>query len=333
MSNALSPYETLIQQVRQEREKNLLKAERGWLTLAGLFHLHEGENTFGSGAENDVVLPTTAPAQAGVFVLKNGAVSIQAKAGLQMLCNGGHLPAGALADDQAEAPDFLTIGKITLVAIRRGSQHYIRMWNADNPARKEFTGLRFFPVNSDLCINVEFTPYNPPLPITITDVLGNEHEVPHIGYVTFEWGGQECCLQAIGDQKSLYFSFRDPTNGDTTYGGGRELEADLPYEILNGKVWPWSYADHENRYLNVAETLRHAICANPHLKVHVANGYYDLATPYFATHYTFNRLGLEPELRSNISMSYYEAGHMMYVHMPSLKKLKEELAKFIRSAV
>ncbi len=227
MSNALSPYETLIQQVRQEREKNLLKAERGWLTLAGLFHLHEGENTFGSGAENDVVLPTTAPAQAGVFVLKNGAVSIRAKAGLPMLCNGGRLPEGALADDQAEAPDFLTIGKLTLVTIRRGSQHYIRMWNVDNPARKEFTGLRFYPVNPDLRISAEFTPYNPPLPIIITDVLGNEHEVPHIGYVTFEWGGQECRLQAIGDQKSLYFSFRDATNGDTTYGGGRELEAGL----------------------------------------------------------------------------------------------------------
>jgi carboxypeptidase C (cathepsin A) len=114
---------------------------------------------------------------------------------------------------------------------------------------------------------------------------------------------------------------------------GLKFESDLPYEILNGKVWPWSYADHENRYLNVAETLRHAICANPHLKVHVANGYYDLATPYFATRYTFNRLGLEPELRGNVSMSYYEAGHMMYVHMPSLKRLKEELAKFIQDAI
>jgi carboxypeptidase C (cathepsin A) len=110
------------------------------------------------------------------------------------------------------------------------------------------------------------------------------------------------------------------------------FESDLPYEIMNGKVWPWSYADHENRYVNVAETLRHAICVNNHLKVHVANGFFDLATPYFATRYTFNRLGLEPELRGNITMSYYEAGHMMYVHMPSLKRLKEELVKFIQQS-
>jgi carboxypeptidase C (cathepsin A) len=75
------------------------------------------------------------------------------------------------------------------------------------------------------------------------------------------------------------------------------------------------------------------MCVNPHLKVHVANGYYDLATPYFATRYTFNRLGLEKELQGNISMSYYEAGHMMYVHAPSIKRLKGELARFIQEAV
>jgi carboxypeptidase C (cathepsin A) len=112
-----------------------------------------------------------------------------------------------------------------------------------------------------------------------------------------------------------------------------KFESDLPYEVMNGKVWPWSYADHENRYVNVAETLRHAMCANPHLKVHVANGYYDLATPFLATEYTFNRLGLEKELQERISMSYYEAGHMMYIHLPSLQRLKQNLAGFLQSAM
>jgi carboxypeptidase C (cathepsin A) len=112
-----------------------------------------------------------------------------------------------------------------------------------------------------------------------------------------------------------------------------DFKSDLPYEIMNSKVWPWSYADHENRYVNVAETLRHAMCVNPHLKVHVANGYYDLATPYFATRYTINHLNLEKELEGHITMSYYEAGHMMYVHLPSINQLKKDLAKFIQSAI
>ncbi len=115
----------------------------------------------------------------------------------------------------------------------------------------------------------------------------------------------------------------------------RELNftVDLPYEILNGKVWPWSYAEHENRYVEVSETLRRAMTINPYLKVYVANGFYDLATPYFATQYTFNHMQLDPSLRSNLSMGYFEAGHMMYIHIPSLEKLKGELAGFIDSSI
>ena len=72
---------------------------------------------------------------------------------------------------------------------------------------------------------------------------------------------------------------------------------------------------------------------NPHLKVFVANGYYDLATPYFATEYTLNHLGLEPDLQANIKLAYYEAGHMMYIHIPALVQLKADLANFLASAV
>ena len=112
-----------------------------------------------------------------------------------------------------------------------------------------------------------------------------------------------------------------------------KFESDLPYEILSEKVWPWSYSAFENQYLNVAETMRKAMTYNSHLKVFVANGYYDLGTPYFATEYTLNHLGLNQSLQKNVSMGYYEAGHMMYIHMPSLKKLKADLVKFIQSAI
>jgi carboxypeptidase C (cathepsin A) len=111
------------------------------------------------------------------------------------------------------------------------------------------------------------------------------------------------------------------------------FEKDLPYEILNFKVWPWSYAEHENRYLDVAETLRKAMSINPFLKIFVANGYYDLATPFTAAEYTFTHLELDPELQPNLTMTYYPAGHMMYIHLPSLAKLKADLATFIRQAL
>ncbi|HEY3289205.1 MAG TPA: peptidase S10, partial [Anaerolineae bacterium] len=114
--------------------------------------------------------------------------------------------------------------------------------------------------------------------------------------------------------------------------GWLNYESDLPYETLNPRVWPWSYAEFENQFVNVSDTLRKAMTINPYLKLYIANGYYDMATPYFATEYTIAHLGLDASLRSNISMGYYEAGHMMYVHLPSLAKLKDELTRFVRAA-
>ena len=115
----------------------------------------------------------------------------------------------------------------------------------------------------------------------------------------------------------------------------RELnfEKDIPYEILTGHVWPWSYAEHENRFVYVSETLRRAMTINPFLKVFLANGYYDLATPYFASEYTFNHLGLDKSLQGNLSMGYYEAGHMMYIHQPALAQLKKDLTNFIENSI
>lgn len=115
----------------------------------------------------------------------------------------------------------------------------------------------------------------------------------------------------------------------------RELqyENDKVYEILTGRVQPWSYASSQNRYVNVSETLRSAMTKNQHLKVFVASGYYDLATPLAGAEYTISHLGLNPSLRSNISIRYYEAGHMMYIRLADLAKLKTDIADFMQSAI
>ncbi len=108
---------------------------------------------------------------------------------------------------------------------------------------------------------------------------------------------------------------------------------DRVYEILTAKVQPWDYSKYQNQYVNVSESLRRAMTANPYLRVFVANGYYDLATPYFATEYTFNHLELDPTLQDHVTMGYYEAGHMMYAHRPSLAKLKADLVAFVEAAL
>ncbi|MGD1894443.1 MAG: S10 family peptidase [Cyclobacteriaceae bacterium] len=145
------------------------------------------------------------------------------------------------------------------------------------------------------------------------------------------------------DDAGEFYEF-DPSYSATIYGpyttainaylkADLEYENDLPYEILTGRVRPWNYSNVQNEFLNVAETLRSAMSVNPFLKVHVFNGYYDLATPYFATDYTFNHMFLNEELEDNISMSFYESGHMMYIHQPSLVKMKQEVDQFIEQTL
>ena len=107
-----------------------------------------------------------------------------------------------------------------------------------------------------------------------------------------------------------------------------EVEEERVYEILTGQVHPWDYDEFTNRYVTASETLRRSMSDNPYLKVFAACGYYDLATPWYAMQYTRDHLGLAPELRKNFTMEYYEAGHMMYVHEPSLVKLRKDLLKF-----
>ena len=113
--------------------------------------------------------------------------------------------------------------------------------------------------------------------------------------------------------------------------GELKYKDDTPYAV-SGDVRPWSYDNVQNQYLNTAETLRSAMAQNQFLKVFVANGYYDGATPFFATEYTFFQTDLGGDLKGRVAFGYYEAGHMMYIHKPSHDKLKADLAAFIKDA-
>lgn len=109
-----------------------------------------------------------------------------------------------------------------------------------------------------------------------------------------------------------------------------QWETDLEYKVL-ASIHPWNYNKAVNQYLNVGEALRDVMTKNEALKVFVASGYYDLATPYFATDYTLNHLNLNPSLRSHITEKYYDGGHMMYVQYPNLVKLKKDIAEFFKN--
>ncbi len=109
-----------------------------------------------------------------------------------------------------------------------------------------------------------------------------------------------------------------------------KYEVDAPY-IVHAPIWDkWSWKGFENRYVNVGSSLRKAMQANPHLRVYVASGYYDLGTPHAAGDYTINHLGLRDGARDRVRISYFEAGHMMYIHQPSLLRMAKELRAFVK---
>ena len=109
-------------------------------------------------------------------------------------------------------------------------------------------------------------------------------------------------------------------------------QSDAPYRLHAPLHKSWGWKGYENRYVAAGEALRRALQANPALKVHVASGYYDLATPHAAGDYSLAHLGLREDLRANIQTSYYEAGHMMYIERAGRQRLARELRQFVRRA-
>ncbi len=104
--------------------------------------------------------------------------------------------------------------------------------------------------------------------------------------------------------------------------------SDVPYFILGEGVGGWDWQQ-QMGYPATTDQLKDALAKNPHMKVLIASGYYDLATPYRAVEHTLAGLALDPSLRQNITIERYESGHMMYVHAPSLHKLKQDGAALI----
>jgi carboxypeptidase C (cathepsin A) len=101
---------------------------------------------------------------------------------------------------------------------------------------------------------------------------------------------------------------------------------------LGGGVGPWNW-NANGYYAETSSALKSAMAKNPYMKIFIGSGYYDMATPYFATEYTLAAMNLDPTLRRNVSVSYYESGHMMYIERNSLRKLKEDVTVFMQSAI
>ena len=120
---------------------------------------------------------------------------------------------------------------------------------------------------------------------------------------------------------------------NTYVRGELGFKSDVEYYILGGGITsPWNW-NTNNAYADTSIPLKNAMAKNPYMKIFLAQGYYDMATPFYAAEYTVSAMNLDPQLRRNVSFAYYEAGHMMYIEKNSLKKLKEDAASFIQTSL
>jgi uncharacterized protein (DUF1684 family) len=230
-------YRAEVRKWRAEREAQL-KADGGWLTVAGLFWLKEGDNRFGTDPAGDIVLPPgSAPAKAGVFALSGERVTVSLLPGASGRV-GGRAVEGAVAlrADTSGAADVLAMGDLSMNVIERGGRYGIRLKDRNNPARKSFTGLKWFDVKEDYRVEARWVAYPQPKPVRLPNVLGQVETMPSPGYAEFTLAGQPLRLDGVLESpraEQLFFIMRDQTSGKETYGGGRFLYSSLP---KGGKV-------------------------------------------------------------------------------------------------
>jgi uncharacterized protein (DUF1684 family) len=230
-------YRAEVLKWRADREARL-KADGGWLTVAGLFWLKEGESRFGTDPAADVVLPEgAAPAKAGVFELSREQVTVTLLPGvagrIAEKAVSGRTP---MQPDTSGSPDVLEIGPLSLNVIKRGDRYGIRLKDRNSPARKAFTGLRWFDVREEYRVLARWVSYPQPKPVRVPNILGQTETMPSPGYAEFTLNGKPVRLDGVLEDpraRELFFILRDQTSGKETYGAGRFLYAELP---RGGKV-------------------------------------------------------------------------------------------------
>ncbi|MFN0151168.1 MAG: DUF1684 domain-containing protein [bacterium] len=253
-STAPRTYADSLLDWRTGREDRL-RAPTGWLAVAGLFWLSDGENTFGTDASNAIVLPEgSAPPRAGSFWFDADAaavaaslqpaerspsdsaprasfVRVRAGAGVEMRVGDSLVTDRALLADDSGAPDALTLGRLQFTAIKRGERFAIRMRDPESAMRREFRGIDYYALDSEYRVEAKFTPFaGPPHRIEVPNIAGYADSMIVPGVVSFVINGNHLQLRPVLDapgDSSFFFIFADATTEVETYGGGRFLYADL----------------------------------------------------------------------------------------------------------
>jgi uncharacterized protein len=233
-SPAAAPDAAYLQSYDKWKVELVDDLKKNWLSLAGLFWLKPGENTFGSDAGNAVVFPK-GPAHAGVFELQGTDVTVKFSPEAHAVIDGKAATATKLQPDISEKRTTVEMGTLRFYVVVRGQRIGIRLRDVDSEAAKNYRGPLFFPVDLSYRVMATWVPAEGKKTVDVPNVLGDTTPTPVAGTVVFKINGQEVQLTDLGGDpsKGLSFVFNDLTSKTDTYPGGRFLETD---PVANGKV-------------------------------------------------------------------------------------------------
>jgi uncharacterized protein (DUF1684 family) len=220
-------YQRSIAEYRAQTEARL-KAEDGWLTVVALEWLKEGDNRVGSNPNFEVRLPKAAPDRVGTLTLRAGKVRFRPEKGVAITFNGAPAVETELKPDITPQYDKLAVGRIKFFIIQREQRFGVRIKDNDSVARRDFTGLKWYPVDESWKVQAKFVPYDKPRKFAFETLAGLREEAEAPGYVTFQHGGKEYRMEPVLDGTDFWFVMRDQTSGKTTYGASRFLYAPMP---------------------------------------------------------------------------------------------------------
>jgi uncharacterized protein (DUF1684 family) len=215
---------------RSDREARL-RSDDGWLTLAGLYWLKEGTNSFGSADDVDLVFPAAAPELAGVLRLEGSRVALEPAEGVQLSADGA--PAGKMelrSDLDGEAT-VLELGSLLFHVIDRGGRLGVRLKDRQSATLRDFEGMQSLEISPRWRLTARFEAYDEPRTVSVPNIIGTDLDEIAPGLLHFDVDGKTYTLEPTGEPGGrLFVVFGDATNGRETYGGGRFLYADWPDE-------------------------------------------------------------------------------------------------------
>ena len=226
LSEESDAYAEELAQKRSDRVDRLTRPQ-GWLSLVGLHWLEEGVNTIGGAADNTIVFSQTDTETIGAYQVAGDDIFFGKVEGVDVSSEGQEYLGGPV--EVGYPHTIANHGSLYWYVIKRGEKYAIRLRDTLSMNRLTFEGIPYFPTNRSLVVNARVEKPEADETVLITNVLGHTSDTPVAAYLHFEIDNKKYKLAALDEGGDSYFViFGDPTNGVTSYGGGRFIYPNKP---------------------------------------------------------------------------------------------------------